>query len=1162
MTGSTGRGASGPHADGAQENIAIAGKYAGGARGRITRDWQLFLFFRILSHAEALAAAASDATEPAPSGSPGSLTTAEEIALADPGLFPARAATLQRASQDFETTDTSRAAPAFRQWLGHVSGARADGTLSPATLAQLAAELTVDGGTKASGDDAPVRRDDAGRVIGQGLVAVIHYEILRHHWLAGHGGAGGAVRPHRPATEPDADAPAFDPASINIAFTYNGLKHLRLNPLVLRSFPDAFRDGMAARAARLHDTGPSAPEAWYGELGSARIHGYFTGGFAADDAPESAWRALRREIDRFNTRDPSAVGTRGKLRTLFARLGMELMHIELGQAPYAVGAGDQVMPILPRVEHFGYRDGVSQPFVDMKLDAGGRMTPPPPGGATPSRDRTWTPLATGEVYLGYPDEDGHCIEQPANRRLRLAGTYLVFRKLAQDVGGFRSFLRMQRPGSVEAQDRLGAQIVGRWKNGRSLVAAPLSDQGGDEARLNDFRYAGQDPRGEKCPIGAHVRRANPRDIGGRNNVRRHRLMRRSIGYGGALLQDGAQPDGEERGLLFVAANARIDMQFELVQGDWLNRGEFLGQAGLGRCPLTGAHDGGVEAAFLESGKGAPVTGLPRFVTLRGGDYFFAPSVDALRGLADEAERFPPETPVLAARGHSFGDGRTEGLFSEERLSALAMEVLLGVKSPVGYRLPAATWGQAAFGPAPPPENPDQTGDVIVVRSHADVRHVLSSKPDPKTGRPAFAAAHARIAGRRMLGRGDLLVGADWQSDPPDTRGELLAIMREAWDRRAVDWRRRLEEIVVASLRQTTARVAPAGRIDLVRDLAADSTFAVVTRLFGVDSPGYLTELAMATPFGRRHVGQVHPDWLLTHGRAADDNPGLVTLKVWAFLVGLNLVGDMQLQRPVIALGQQAASETLLHIDELVARARERRPDAPETLISTLVGLESRFTGAGGMTVSTYYDHVRSLVFELALTASAIVPAVFGKLMDAVFRFGIDLSRLVPLLEASARQRGASPDDGIVALIYELNRLDPALPLVLRRCEADGGAVLPSKVRVAKGQWVAALVAGANLDAAAFPSPDQFSLGEALPGGPPRMRSDYLMFGVQDARSTKRGSRLCWGRDRIALHMLVQCLRTASRLPGLRRIPGPGGELKKLLGIASGLTARFAPFTPD
>ena len=126
----------------------------------------------------------------------------------------------------------------------------------------------------------------------------------------------------------------------------------------LSSFPDAFKEGMAARADRLHDTGPSAPDAWEGELGLPSVHGYFTGGFALSEgnaAKDSFWKAMRRDVEAFN--DP--VSERGKMlrfgfRILFRLFGVEILHIELGQAPYTIDDDDKVRHPNDRIRAFWF----------------------------------------------------------------------------------------------------------------------------------------------------------------------------------------------------------------------------------------------------------------------------------------------------------------------------------------------------------------------------------------------------------------------------------------------------------------------------------------------------------------------------------------------------------------------------------------------------------------------------------------------------------------------------------------------------------------------------------------------------------------------------------------------------------------------------------------
>ncbi len=323
---------------------------------------------------------------------------------------------------------------------------------------------------------------------------------------------------------------AWDPVPINFAFTYSGLNALKLNETTLATFPDAFKEGMAARAERLGDTGPSAPEHWEGVLGLDRVHGYFTGGFqvgSKDSAvPNALWQRLREEIRAYNDRSKDreqGQAMRAHLRTYFKLLGMDILHIELGEDPYEVDEKGNVKELEHRLEHFGFRDGISQPFIDLNLGA------PAPGGGTPSSNRTWSPLAAGEIYLDQPDEDGNHHQLPANELLRRGSTFLVFRKLEQDVAGFRTFLAKQRPESRKAQRKLASQFVGRWQNGTPLVLAPDAplELGPDaDGLINDFLYAADDPTGLKCPLSAHVRRTNPRDIGGTNDVRRHRILRR------------------------------------------------------------------------------------------------------------------------------------------------------------------------------------------------------------------------------------------------------------------------------------------------------------------------------------------------------------------------------------------------------------------------------------------------------------------------------------------------------------------------------------------------------------------------------------------------------------------------------------------------------------
>jgi hypothetical protein len=613
--------------DNIQANLLRASKFPDGT----ARNWSLFFFFRILPQAEfdltmQRVKAAGETTTDA-DDAPLKRSNERELWLDFAQPYLGHAGVVDQALADARSSAAPSApdapARAFLDWLKVISSADKSAFLRNLTRWMEPDRLSVASKVTAADVEnidvvslkewvADLHRkqrlnlqplsqwlqfyserenyDELVRKIGQGLSAlaadgssgplaiVALYEVLRQSALAiandSNQSKSGIVRSETMRTA-TAEVPS-DTTPINVTFTYSGLAALKLNETTLASFPDAFKQGMAARAQRLRDNGPSAPETWEGELGLPSIHGYFTGGFAGDGLPrdESFWKSLRADVVAFNDPiDPRGELLRFWLRLIFRGLGLGILHIELGQEPYRVDDEGKIVHEAVRVEHFGFRDGLSQPFVDLGLGDTA------PGGGNPSRNGTWTPIAPGEIFLNLPDEDNEIQLSPVSEKLRNGSTFLVFRKLEQDVAGFRAFLRRQRR-DPEGQDALAAQLVGRWRNGTPLVLSPETSRVvHNDATLNDFRFAADDPRGEKCPLGAHIRRVNPRDIGGRDEVRRHRILRRGISYGGPLLGEKGD-DVEKRGLLFIAANSRIDLQFEVIQADWINGGEFLGQAGL------------------------------------------------------------------------------------------------------------------------------------------------------------------------------------------------------------------------------------------------------------------------------------------------------------------------------------------------------------------------------------------------------------------------------------------------------------------------------------------------------------------------------------------------------------------------------------------------------
>ena len=398
-------------------------------------------------------------------------------------------------------------------------------------------------------------------------------------------------RLHRLARAQHGAANPDQETSVTVAFSYHGLAALGVPQSSLESFAPEFRDGMAARAVELGDVGPSAPENWEKPLGTSDVHVA-----VAALSPDAARHRVAAERAR--------------------RAHEELPGIELiwRQDCYQLPTGRT---------SFGFKDGIGQPSVEGS-------------GREPSNPRE-RPLKAGEVILGYPDETGELPPMPTPHELGLNGTYVVFRKLHTRVAAYRQFLR-DRASSRAEEELLGAKMVGRWQSGAPLALTPSVDDpalGGDPKRNNDFLY-GDDPRGFKCPLGAHARRANPRDAfddDGSVAVPLHRMIRRGTSYGPMLPEGVLEDDGADRGIVFVFAGAHLGRQFEFVKTQWLNDGIFIG-APTEKDPLVGPNDESGTFTIPERPIRRRLQAVPPFVVTRGGEYFFAPGLRAMQWLAE------------------------------------------------------------------------------------------------------------------------------------------------------------------------------------------------------------------------------------------------------------------------------------------------------------------------------------------------------------------------------------------------------------------------------------------------------------------------------------------------------------------------------------------------
>ncbi len=421
--------------------------------------------------------------------------------------------------------------------------------------------------------------------------------------------------------------------TVNVAFAMDGLRQLGLPESCAGTFPAEFLRGMAsAEAARnLGDTGKGAPENW--ELGgrnNAEIHAVLI----LHSPTESI---LKTQCEEFEA-------------NLSGFPGVGIVSRQVGIRP---SSGK---------EPFGFHDGISQPEIQGIKGTG---------------------IRTGEFILGYENEYGLISQGPvlsasddplrllpdaSNPYLKglrdfgLNGTYVVYRKLEQDVAGFWQFMQQEsqrRLGQPDAMFMTGlaAKMIGRWPSGAPLVLAPERDNP-SLREANDFLYAKSDPIGQRCPFGAHIRRSNPRDqllpaapAESLHMTARHRILRRGKPYGAPLFDLSVldrttdaqalncilnlKADGQARGIHFLGINANIKSQFEFVQQVWGNNPHFNGLTD-NPDPLTGNQGDPEDSGSMlipSRGLDERTSRLPRLITTRGGAYLFMPSLRALSWLA-------------------------------------------------------------------------------------------------------------------------------------------------------------------------------------------------------------------------------------------------------------------------------------------------------------------------------------------------------------------------------------------------------------------------------------------------------------------------------------------------------------------------------------------------
>ncbi|MEO1092902.1 MAG: peroxidase [Pseudomonadota bacterium] len=476
--------------------------------------------------------------------------------------------------------------------------------------------------------------------------------------------------------------------TLNIGFTFFGLYALGLPTRTLRAMPPEFIDGMKARAHVLGDRSVDLVEdsdgSWCAHWDpiwrenrhrdpGKDVHAWISMNAQAKPGSDQPVDALEQQTEWLRDRCNQ---TAGGVTILAANGASGDAEFQSGKALFVTLPDGTKVPTAR--EHFGFTDGIGDPVYDGQYPDDDMRRRVVGRGKFMDHETGWQPIAAGEFVLGYPDEAQELTPMAVPFSFARNGSFMVYRKLHQNVGSFRDvvaedakiFARVMGVDEAEAEVTLKAKIVGRWPDGVPLAKQPTfaewqafrAERGFDDpdplkaaeaqyaylksSEPSDFRYADDIP-GYKCPNGAHLRRSNPRDYLDPLNQpdapnpnattqlnKRRRILRRGLPYGDAGLGEG--DDATEQGVIFMAIGTSLFRQFEFVQQQWLEYGLDF-NLGNDTCPLLGdhsTHKRHVIPSDPNSGKPPFVMGnLRTFVETRGGDYFFLPSMTALRMIA-------------------------------------------------------------------------------------------------------------------------------------------------------------------------------------------------------------------------------------------------------------------------------------------------------------------------------------------------------------------------------------------------------------------------------------------------------------------------------------------------------------------------------------------------
>ncbi|MCK5791947.1 MAG: Dyp-type peroxidase [Ketobacter sp.] len=886
------------------------------------------------------------------------------------------------------------------------------------------------------------------------------------------------------ALHTDGGAGLSSPCFVNVAFTYSGLDRMGLPQHLLAQFPPAYRDGMARRSAFIGDQWGDDPRQWEGFYGSRHIHVLL----AVNYVP-----SLEDDLS-----IPPQEWSEAAQKQHFSRIDQTLTGLLAGGSDFPGAqclAQEQahVIRYQRRIrEHFGFTDGVSQPRINDGMPGCAI------GGKKASAEADWEPLAAGEFVLGYYDELGLKNDKAAGdgrlnpmqpratdparaayQKITMNGSFLVYRKLEQDVAGFRDY--------CAGDDELAARLVGRQYDGTPLV----SGHPGSKDNAFDF---GDDPRGEHCPYASHVRRVNPRltlNAGvndGTTLVDQHRIIRRGMPYGSFIQPDQCHKSApvERRGLHFFCYNARIDSQFEFIQKNWINNCDFMHMPSPVLDPVVGCRPQDDPGQFSFNAERAPVFGLKQYVQLKGGEYFFTPGRRGLQQIAGLAQ---PIDPFIMPKQHidAFDPLASDPLDVARYVDASG---LIAGKRFTKLKVTAG----------------DVTTPYYYFAHPEDVIKILS-QPNVFTNDHYARRIYGLTESAMLLSRPD---SAQRQKLKHDTIAQL----------EHTGFVDRLKHIIKPEIEAIGQRFRAAGQLDLVEDVARRLPLVVIKGFYGVAAPQpvmgeILSKTQVAHFFDKTHFDELPLLWQQRYADYGFKTTPDETLLFWVRMLFLEVFLNQYNVGFITQLAKNATNELLPHLEQQIQQ-RLHAEARGASMMSRFITLYRNQYGLEGRQLVLA---VRQSILELMVGSTDTTAKGISMVVKTLLDIGNDLPggfRLViggntdaqnllqHWLAADERVRAtldAKFDQLLNSVITTCLRKNPVAPLLPRYC-TSGATYTTSAgevINIEPGAvvcLVSQVTLGANLKGGVPPEQERFIFMDGTPHG--CMGHEIAMLEIREA----------------------------------------------------------------